>query len=88
MKRVLNWFRQRRLEDDLDREFQYHVDRRVADLIQSGLPESEARRRVALELGGTTQVREEVRDIWLSRWLRDRSGSCLRPRLCSSLSLA
>src|SRR5580765_4927402 len=71
MKRVLNWFRQRRLEDDLDRELQYHVDRRVADLIQSGLPESEARKRVAMELGGTMQVREEVRDIWLSRWLRD-----------------
>jgi len=71
MKRVLNWFRQRRLEDDLDRELQYHVDRRVADLIQSGLPESEARKRVAMELAGTMQVREEVRDIWLSRWLRD-----------------
>jgi hypothetical protein len=24
-----------------------------------------------LELGGATQVREEVRDIWLTRWLRD-----------------
>jgi predicted permease len=32
---------------------------------------AEARRRVALELGGATQVREEVRDIWLTRWLRD-----------------
>jgi hypothetical protein len=49
----------------------YHIDRRVADLIHSGLPETEARRRVALELGGATQVREEVRDIWLTRWLRD-----------------
>ena len=57
MKRVLNWFRQRRLEDDLDRELQYHVDRRVADLIQSGLPESEARKRVAMELAGTMDTR-------------------------------
>src|SRR5215831_20291497 len=71
MNRILNWFRRRRLEGDLDRELQYHVDRRVTDLIHSGLPEPEARRRVALELGGAMQVREEVRDIWLTRWLQD-----------------
>jgi putative ABC transport system permease protein len=70
MNRILNWFRLRRLEDDLDRELQYHIDRRVTDLIHSGLPEPEARRRVALEFGGAT-LREEVRDIWLNRWLRD-----------------
>src|SRR5256885_13967227 len=71
MNRILNWFRLRRLEVDLDREIQYHIDRRMTDLIDSGLPELEARRRVALELGGAMQVREEVRDIWLTRWLRD-----------------
>src|SRR5216684_1736147 len=71
MNRILNWFRLRRLEGDLDRELQYHIDRRVTDLIHSGLPEPEARRRVALELGGATQVREDVRDVWLARWLRD-----------------
>ena len=71
MNRILNWFRLRRLENDLDRELQYHIDRRVTNLIHSGLPEPEARRRVALELGGATQVREEVRDMWLTRWLRD-----------------
>jgi predicted permease len=70
MNRILNWFRQRKLEDDLDRELQYHIDRRVTDLIQSGLPEREARRQVTLELGGETE-REQVRDIWLNRWLRD-----------------
>jgi len=70
MNRILNWFRLRRLEDDLDRELQYHIDRRITDLIHSGLPESEARRRVRLELGGEAQ-REEVRDVWLNRWLRD-----------------
>src|SRR5919107_1221374 len=71
MNRILNWLRLRRLEGDFDRELQYHIDRRVADLVHSGLPEPEARRLVALELGGATQVREEVRDIWLTRWLRD-----------------
>jgi predicted permease len=71
MNRILNWARLRKLESSLDRELRYHIDRRVSDLTQSGLPESEARRRATLELGGVTQVREEVRDIWLTRWLRD-----------------
>src|SRR5947207_322074 len=71
MKRMLNWFRRRKLETDLDRELSYHLDRRVSDLIHSGIPEPEARRRAASEFGGGTQVREEVRDIWLTRWLRD-----------------
>ena len=44
MNRILNWFRLRRLEGDLDRELQYHIDRRVTDLIHSGLSESEARK--------------------------------------------
>jgi predicted permease len=69
--KLLNWFRRDRLEHGLDRELQYHLDRRVGDLIGEGLPESEARRRATLEIGGLAQVREEVRDVWLTRWLRD-----------------
>ncbi|MCW5978410.1 MAG: ABC transporter permease [Bryobacteraceae bacterium] len=71
MKQLLNWLRRRNLEDDLDRELKYHFERRVNDLILAGFPEPEARRRANLELGGVTQVQEEVRDVWLTRWLRD-----------------
>ena len=71
MIRLFNWFRRGSLERGLDRELQYHFDRRVADLTGAGIPESEARRRAAAELGGPSQVREEVRDVWLGRWLRD-----------------
>jgi len=70
MIRLFNWFRRGSLERGLARELQYHFDRRVADLITTGIPEAEARRRVAVELG-LAQVREEVRDVWLTRWLRD-----------------
>jgi hypothetical protein len=69
--KLLNWFRREKLESGLERELLYHLDRRISDLVQSGLPETEARRRAMLELGGLTQVREEVRDVWLTRWLRD-----------------
>lgn len=71
MKKFLNWFRRRDLENGLDRELRYHFERRVSDLVGSGLSESEAKRQATLEMGGLTQVREEVRDVWLSRWLRD-----------------
>jgi putative ABC transport system permease protein len=71
MRQLLNWFRLRNLESGLNRELKYHIDRRVTDLMQSGLPEPEARRQAALELGGVTQVQQEVRDIWLTQWLRD-----------------
>src|SRR4029077_5771487 len=67
----MDWFRLLGPVPHLDRELQYHVDRRVSDLIHSGLPEPEARRRAVLELGGMTQVRGKVHDIWLNGWLRD-----------------
>jgi len=67
---LFNWFRRQSLERGLDRELEYHVDRRVADLTAAGVPEAEARRVVAVELG-LDNVREDVRDVWLSRWLRD-----------------
>src|SRR5215468_12045193 len=68
--RLFNWFRRGSLERGLDRELHYHFDRRVADLTSVGIPEHEARRRVTVELG-LAQVCEEVRDVWLTRWLRD-----------------
>jgi predicted permease len=70
MIRLFNWFRRRSLERGLDRELQYHFDRRVADLTATGIPELEAGRRVAVEFG-LARVREEVRDVWLTRWFRD-----------------
>jgi putative ABC transport system permease protein len=73
MRRLLNLlgFGRGRMEKDLARELRYHLDRRIEDLITSGLSESEARRRAAIEFGGVAQVEEEVRDTWVSRWFHD-----------------
>lgn len=71
MRQLLNWLRRGKLERGLDRELEYHIDRRISDLMRSGLPDREARRQATLELGGFAQVQEEVRDVWISRWLRD-----------------
>ena len=61
--------RRRRMEQELERELRYDIDRRMADLTRDGLSDDEARRRVAIEFGGVLQIKEEVRDAWLWRWL-------------------
>lgn len=60
-----------RMEQDLDRELRYHIDRRIDDLKQSGMSEVDARRQAAIEFGGVAQVQEEVRDTWFWLWLQD-----------------
>src|SRR5258708_36620414 len=71
IRQLANWFRRKKLESGLDRELRYHLERRIIDLERAGLPAGEARRQALLELGGVAQIKEEVRDIWLSRWLWD-----------------
>src|SRR5947207_13806067 len=71
MRQLVNWFRRKWLEDSLDREPRYHIERRSNDFERTGLSAKEAHRQALLELGGIAQIQEEVRDIWLTRWLRD-----------------
>jgi len=71
MRRLLNWFRRSKMESSLDGELRYHLERRIHDFEQSGAPAEEARRQALLELGGLVRIQEEVRDVWLTRWLRD-----------------
>ena len=73
---LLPW-RRRRLERELDRELRYHMERRIDDLRRSGATDADARRQAALEFGGLAQVREEVRETWVWRWL-DNVGRDIR----------
>jgi hypothetical protein len=67
MKQLLNWFR-RGIGERFDRELRYHIDRRVSDPGLSGQRAGSPEASHA-ELGGVTRSSEEVRDVWLSRWL-------------------
>jgi hypothetical protein len=71
IRQLTNWLHRNKLEAAFHRELEYHIDRRIRDLEMSGVPADQARRQAVLELGGVTQLREEVRDIWLTRWTRD-----------------
>ena len=53
--------RRRRFEDGVSDELRFHIDAYADDLIRSGVPPAEARRRARLELGGTEALKEELR---------------------------
>jgi len=55
-------------DEELDKELQFHIDERVADLMGTGITEEEARRRARLELVESCKRKEAVRDHSV-RWL-------------------
>src|SRR3981189_2089405 len=62
-------FARRRMERDLDKEIQFHVESQVADKVRSGISEIEARRLTRLEFGGTEQIKEDCRESRGTMWL-------------------
>ena len=65
------FFRKKRLEQRLQSEIAYHIDRVTQDYVSRGVAPREARRRTLLEFGGPTQIQEDLRDVHRSRWLAD-----------------
>ena len=63
--------RRKQMEEQLDKELRFHLDRHTADLIAQGRHPEEARRQARLTLGGEEQVKEECRDARGTRWLED-----------------
>jgi predicted permease len=63
----LGLFKRSNLEDNMSDEIRFHLETRTDDLVQSGLPETEARRRARLEFGSVESYKEHCRQ---SRGLR------------------
>jgi len=55
-------FRRRRVEQELDEEFAYHVERKTEEFIAQGLTPEEARRAARRSIDGLTQRKEECRE--------------------------
>jgi predicted permease len=64
-------WRHNKLERDLGRELQFHIEERISALMSTGLSEEEARRQVRQEFGGIEQVKEECRDTRGTRWIEN-----------------
>ncbi|HKW56066.1 MAG TPA: ABC transporter permease [Candidatus Acidoferrum sp.] len=72
--RNLFYFAQR--DRDLDQELRAHLDLLADENIRAGMPPKEARRAALIELGGTEQVKEEVRRGRIGNWLRSVMADC------------
>jgi len=72
---VKSVFRGRRMENDLDDELRFHVERETEENVRRGMPASEARVVALRRFGGVEKTKEELRDadraMWLETLLQD-----------------
>jgi hypothetical protein len=69
MNRLINLFRRRRLDAEIDEELQFHVEARVRDNIAAGMTTEEARRDAMRRFGGRLQAWEGSRDADMFVWI-------------------
>ncbi len=55
-------FQRRAVEEELDEELHFHLERQTEKYIASGLTRAEATRRARLDFGGADQIKEECRE--------------------------
>ena len=64
--RLRSWLqatlRRSRLENDMDSELRFHIQRLADDLIRNGVPEEDALRRARLAFGAVERAKEECRE--------------------------
>lgn len=53
-------------EEKIDQEIAFHLEALIDAKIAAGVPEKEARRLALIEFGGTEQVRQQVREVYVS----------------------
>ena len=69
--RLRSLFRRQQLDQELNEELQYHVERKSEEYIAKGMAPQEARRMALLEMGGVEKRKEECRDARRVNWLQD-----------------
>ena len=69
--RVRSLFRRSAVDQALDEELRFHLEREIAAKIASGVPPEAARRAAMREFGGVEQIREECRDMRSVNWIQD-----------------
>ena len=76
----MSWWQGRRMATEAAREVAAHIEEKVADLVEAGMSEQEARHKAAREFGNAMLIAETSREVWSWGWL-DRLGqaaSCPR----------
>src|SRR5215471_11747020 len=69
--RLRSLFRRAQVEQELDEELRYHLERRIEEHISRGATEEEARHAALRAMGGVERRKEECRDMRRVRWIED-----------------
>src|SRR3954469_12692724 len=69
--RFRSLLRRKRVEEELDEELRYHLDRQIEEALAAGLAHEEARDSALRSLGAVTQNKEECRDMRGVTWIED-----------------
>ena len=74
-RRVLGLFRKWKLDQELDEELRFHVQRQAEANERAGMSPEEARYAALRRFGGVEQAKERCRDIrglhWLEQFIQD-----------------
>src|SRR5262249_1396529 len=69
--RLRSLFRRRQVEQELDEEIRYHIERQIEEHIAKGMTPEDARYATLRALGGVEQRKEECRDMRRVRLIED-----------------
>ena len=67
--RFRSLFRRQGVNDELDDELRYHLERKIEENIANGMTPQDARRSALLDLRGIERTKEECHDVMPLRWL-------------------
>lgn len=69
LRRLRALFRKEALEQELDDELRFHLEKQIEANLAAGMPPEEARRAALRQFGGVEQVKEECREAWGVRFI-------------------
>ncbi|HEX4170691.1 MAG TPA: ABC transporter permease [Bryobacteraceae bacterium] len=64
MNRLRRLFQRRQIVKDLTNEMNAHIEEKMEELVESGMRPEEARRKVKLQFGNTSVLREKSLEVW------------------------
>ena len=68
LQRLVRFGKKKKLEDEMNDELRFHVERQIESNIAAGMSPDEARRRALVEFGGVQQTRESLREVHRGRF--------------------
>src|SRR5215510_8679701 len=69
--RLRSLFRRTQVEQELDEELRYHIERQIEENIAKGTTKEDARYAALRAMGGVERRKEECRDMRRVRWIED-----------------